>query len=130
MAKNIKTAIATKAPTTKASNKETKGKSAKAPTKETKAKAPREVHKASDGGSFDREKLKTNWSAKQVKEARARHHKIKVGKEVYGSVYKAFLALSLPVWQHQAFRKVLKLSKTGRETFEFKGKKIAFEIAK
>lgn len=94
------------------------------------AKAKREVHSVSEGGTFDRDKLKTNWSAKQVKEARAKHHKVKVGNKLYRSVYTAFVDLSLPLWQHQSFRKVLKLSKGGRETFEFKGKKIPFEIAK
>lgn len=100
-------------------NKATKAKSS------TKAKAKKAPRKApSEGGKFDRAKLDTSWKAAEIAKRRATHHKVKVGTKEFGSVYKAFLALGLPVWQHQAFRKVLKLSK--RATFTYKGKALNF----
>lgn len=79
-----------------------------------------------EGGTFDRALLKTNWSAKQVAQVRATHHKVKVGGKEYTSLYKAFVELGLPIWQHQSFRKVLKQIK--RAPFDYKGKKLDFAI--
>ena len=78
------------------------------------------------GGEFNRDILKRNsdWKAKRVQEARATHHGCKVNGKEFTSVYKAFVALSLPIWQHQAFRKALKIAK--RLPFNFKGKTYNF----
>jgi hypothetical protein len=102
-------------------------KSAKGKSK-GKAKAAKVARKArGEGGEFDRTKLDTGWTAKQVRERRAMHHKVKVGGKEYGSVFKAFEALKLPIWQHQAFRKVLKLSK--RAPFKYGAKTYQFALA-
>lgn len=56
------------------------------------------------------------WADPAVREARTARHAVQVGKEVYGSVRKAFAALGLPDNKHVAFRG--KLVKEGSGEFE------------
>lgn len=55
-------------------------------------------------------------------------HKVKVGKETYGSVYKAFEALKLSIPAHTKFRAQLKQAKGGTMNYEEKGKTYLFEL--
>jgi hypothetical protein len=59
--------------------------------------------------------------------ARRKRDKVRVDGNLYGSVYKAFVALHLPVEQHEAFRGDLK--HMTRLPFTLKGRAYEFEIA-
>lgn len=51
------------------------------------------------------------------------------GKEVFGSVYKAFESLRLDISKHVKFRALLKGAKGGEATYEQGGKKFVFRLA-
>ena len=57
-----------------------------------------------------------------MEHARHKQHNVRVGDKEYKSVAAAFAALGLPMWKHQAFRKLLKAQKRA----EFEGH--VFEI--
>jgi hypothetical protein len=66
-------------------------------------------------------------TAEQSDMARRKRDKARVDGKLYGSVYKAFVALHLPVKQHEAFRGDLK--HMTRLPFTFNGRSYEFEIA-
>jgi 5-methylcytosine-specific restriction endonuclease McrA len=68
----------------------------------------------------------TNWDDKQIANARATHDKVKVGNRIFDSTFKAFVALGLPISQHQAFRKTLKIRE--KLVFDDDRRKLAFTV--
>jgi hypothetical protein len=89
----------------------------------TKKKAIRKVK--SERGSWPA--VHYELTAEQRDMARRKRDKVRVDGKLYGSVYKAFVALHLLVEQHEAFRGDLK--HMVRLPFTFKGRTYEFEIA-
>lgn len=94
------------------------------------AKKASKVEYVRHDATFDTSKLDTNWSAKKVADVRAVHHGVRVRGKDYGSVFKAFQALKLPISQHQRFRKALKLAKGGKLPYTYEGKRYDFALSK
>ncbi len=67
-----------------------------------------------------------SWNDPKVAKARAQRHKVKVGGEVYNSVFAAMTALKLPTGRCIPFR--AKLKESGKEVFEHEGKKFTFTL--
>lgn len=104
----------------KALKKAVKGAAAKKKVVAKKKAAPKvKAKKGADG---------TRGDASAVA-ARKVHHQVEANGKVYGSVFKAFEALKLPMGSHQGLR--AKLKQSGKETFETDtGRKVNFKLVK
>lgn len=93
-----------------------------APAKSKKAAAPKEPKAPADRSAA----IAASWQRPDVAAKRIERTSVKVKGETYGSVRKAFLALSLPLSVHIRFRMTLKAN--GSAVFEHDGKKYQFTV--
>lgn len=103
------------------------------PTPKKRAPAKKKVAAKKKGGSKKKASKRGGkpgvapGGGKKAIAARALHHGVIANGKEYGSVFKAFEALKLPLGSHQTFRKKLKAD--GKATFETEtGKKVNFKL--
>jgi hypothetical protein len=99
-------------------------------TKATKAAEKKTAAKAAKKAASATEKKATKVAKKAAKKEAKKiiRNAVKAAGKEYGSVFKAFEDLKLPLGRHQRFRKALKAA--GKLTFEDGKKKITFVIVK
>jgi hypothetical protein len=84
-----------------------------------------------DRGAIDKRKAGPKGKVEKVVKPRGVgfvRQKVRVGKTLYNSVFKAFEAIGLSIPAHPKFRAELKKTKDGKKTYEERGKKYLFEI--